>query len=196
MGGNQPQPAGYINTTSTDKRAKQFKTVVKEQGKEEKKMHLMFVLALALLNCGVSGWTDSCYSNEAKCPFVFKAGNCHRQLDEATCTMVTVLCCRNLELYPSATHEAAAQATCTDDRYLCIEPDPRGVEVNLLQEKEAHPRLKTIIMFATVTSFMLAAIVISVMCCLREMRARRDEPGLGAPIQCTQDSPSRWTWNS
>ena len=168
-------------------------------------MHLMFFLGLALLNFGESGWTDSCYSNEAKCPFVLKAGNCHLQLDEAICTMVTVLCCRkvmesyDLELYPSATHEASAQATYTDDRYLCIEPDPRGTEVNLLQEKEAHPRRETT-MFSAIASFMLAAIVISVMvtyyCRRREMRARRDEAGLGAPIQCTQDSPSRWTWNS
>ena len=163
-------------------------------------MHLMFVLALALLNCGESR-ANSCYSNEAKCPFVLKAGNCHLQLDEATCTITKVLCCHkvlesyDLELYPHATHEAAAQATCTDDRYLCIESDPRGTEGDLLQEKDTHSRLETI-MFATVASFMLAAIVISVMCCLREMRARRDEAGLGAPIQCTQDSPSRWTWNS
>ena len=165
-------------------------------------MRLVFVLALALLNCGKSGRADSSYSN----PFVFEAGNCRLQLDEATCTgVITALCCRkvmesyDLELYPSSSHEAAAQATCTDDRYLCIEPDPRGAEGDLLQEKEAHPHFKTII-FSTVASFMLAAIVISVMvtcyCRRREMRARRDEPGLGAPIQCTQDSPSRWTWNS
>ena len=175
----------------------------------KKMLLLIFVLSLAFLfakaqpgapqrewNCGESGWADSSYSNEAKCPFVFEAGNCHRQLDEATCTMVTVLCCRkvmesyDLELYPYTTREAAAQATCTDDRYLCIEPDPRGVEGDLLQEKETHSRLKSII-FSTVASFMLAAIVISVMCCRREMQHRRDEPGLGAPIQCTQDSPLR-----
>ena len=162
----------------------------------KKMLPMVFVLALAFLfakaqpgapqrewKCGESGWTDSCYL----------------QVDEATCTiLITVLCCHNvmesydLELYPSATREAAAQATCTVDGY---ESDPRGTEGDLLQDKETHPRLKTI-MFSAVASFMLAAIVISVIvtcyCRRREIHHRRDEAVTS--IQCTQESPLQWTW--